>query len=107
MRALTGAPCRPLAAVGIVLISLNAACIVAYFVLFGVYTSRTFEQLRKKPYNKMRMANLSVRIAVRHRAQRARSARPACVLLLWPARWAAALAGGRSGTPPPHARRCG
>jgi hypothetical protein len=51
----------------IVLLSLNVACLVTYFVMWLWNIARSFHNLRYLPYGAMRMANLVTRMQVRLR----------------------------------------
>ena len=47
------------------LVALNMACLVAYFLLYILFIARAMTNLKHLPYNSMRMANQTVRLQVR------------------------------------------
>ena len=47
------------------LVALNMACLVAYFLLYFLFIARAMTNLKHLPYNSMRMANQTVRLQVR------------------------------------------
>ncbi|KAI7844547.1 hypothetical protein COHA_001905 [Chlorella ohadii] len=54
-------------AAAITLLSLNVACLVAYFIMWLWNIARSFNNLKYLPYGSMRMANLVTRMQVRLR----------------------------------------